>query len=169
MSLLFYFIFISILLLICIQDFKEREISWWTIPVLLICSFFLESRSLNELFTDTIVNLIFIIINLLVITVYYSIKQGHFVNIINKQLGLGDVLFFVVCCFIFSIPNFILYFLLSMVSSIFLGVLIQKIFKSAYVPLAGIMASILVLLSLSAKLFSINFIQGENWFNSLVV
>lgn len=72
-------------------------------------------------------------------------------NIVDTYLGLGDVLFLIVICTVFSPVNFILFYLLSMIVTL-TGVLIYNVVstkKTNDIPLAGAMAGMLLILLIS--------------------
>ena len=75
------------LLVVVQQDCKERTISLWTIPWILITALwyawvhpFWEAWFLGF-------NLGFLTIQLLGLTLYFSLKEGKWVNITQKYLG----------------------------------------------------------------------------------
>jgi len=82
------------------------------------------------------------------LTIYISIKNKKFINVINSSLGLGDVLFFVVVCVAFSAINFILFYVMSLlftlVGFIAYNTLVKKSVKE--IPLAGAMAMVMITL-----------------------
>jgi len=168
MQSIFYFTLILILFIITYQDFKLRMISWWTLPLVVFLSFLLENRPFDNVFSQAFINMIFILINLIVITIYFSIKNSRLVSVINSQLGIGDVFLFVVFCFMFSVLNYILFFLLSMLLSVLYGVIFQKFTKQKTIPLAGIMAFLFIVISIAGKFASLNIIQNENWVNTIL-
>jgi hypothetical protein len=159
---------IVLLILISFQDFKERQISWYLIPLTFIA--FLV-RAMNNGATDgliqgTLLNVAFIALQLLLLTIYMSIKNKKMVNIVNEYLGLGDVLFFIVLCVAFSPINFIVFYLLStfitLISFIAYRILSKK--ATVEIPLAGAMASILIVLMLTGTLMpQLNFYDDTHW------
>lgn len=163
MDIVLLIISISLLGIVVYQDFKGRSISWFLIP-LLIVSFI----SYGLLFIDIYVfstyfgiNLSLILINLLGVTLFISIKEKKLTNIIDSYLGLGDVLFFLVVTTVFSPINFIIFFLGSIfLTTLTYGViaLIKK--KQTLIPLAGAM-SVMLIITITAQQFtsSFNFYQ----------
>ena len=140
MSLLYYTFFGVALVFITYQDFKLREISWWTLPLVLLFSFLSTELAFSDLVEPTLLNLAFVGINLIAITGYFSLKNKKLVNIINTQLGIGDVLFFAMTCFIFGVPSFVLFFVSSLILSVLYVLLFQRKDTTSTIPLAGIMA-----------------------------
>lgn len=139
---------IVLLLAITFQDFKQRQISWFLIPLLFIALVIksLSIINLKELAQYTAINFSFIAIQLLLLTLYMSIKNKKFTNIIDSYLGLGDILFFVTICACFSPINFIVFYLVSIIFTLIGFVFYRAIYKSkeTEIPLAGSMSFLLV-------------------------
>lgn len=129
---------------------KHRAISWVLIPLALAGFVFKGMISENIVLKDVLLNIAFVSIQLVLLTIYMSIKNKRLLNIVNTYLGLGDVLFFVVICAAFSTLNFIVFYLLSMIVTL-TGVIAYNGFrkkKSVDIPLAGAMAVVLIVLML---------------------
>lgn len=147
---LIYIPIILVLSIITYQDFKERKISWVTLPVL-SCLFIAEtliSAPLLQLyFIQLGSNLLFILIQLSTLFIYFSLKAGKFINIINSKIGIGDILFFVTIAFAFSTINFILFYVGSLLFITILFLVLKLLFKnvSVEIPLAGAMAALLII------------------------
>jgi hypothetical protein len=129
---------------------KHRAISWVLIPLALAGFVYKGMVSENILLKDVLLNIAFVSVQLVLLTVYMSIKNKRLVNIVDTYLGLGDVLFFVVICAAFSTLNFIVFYLVSMIITL-TGAIAYNGFrkkKSVDIPLAGAMAGILIVLML---------------------
>ncbi|MGB3948985.1 MAG: hypothetical protein WBM13_13455, partial [Bacteroidia bacterium] len=141
-------IIVLLLLLIVWQDFRYRLISWPLIPLIFISfsakGFFL--KPFIELTNYTIVNICFISLQLAILTLYVSIKNKKITNIINSQLGLGDILFFISITIAFSPFNFILFYISGLIFSLACYQLFLKIKTSATkeIPLAGLLSIVLI-------------------------
>ncbi|MBL4707497.1 MAG: prepilin peptidase [Flavobacteriales bacterium] len=169
MKLFPFIIFLISLGVIVFQDFKQRSISWWILPVTLIAYLVYSDQLIDEILNSFLLNLLFIVVNLLVITIYFSIKESSLVNIVDSKIGLGDILFFVVCAFIFNLPSFILFFTFSLLLSAIIAVVFKTKMQERNIPLAGIMSGILFLLSTSSRLMSIDFMRNDEWMNSILL
>lgn len=143
MEIVLLLILISLLGIMAWQDFVFRSISWFLFPLL-----FILSVLYNVMQTDVYIfafnfsiNFLFVSILLLLLSLYFSLKSKRMVNIINKQIGLGDVLFFISAATFFSPVWYLFFFLfglmLSLVFAVFFILLKQK---QSLIPLAGIMA-----------------------------
>ncbi|OFY82845.1 MAG: hypothetical protein A3F72_01805 [Bacteroidetes bacterium RIFCSPLOWO2_12_FULL_35_15] len=147
---------VDLLLLGCLgivvfQDFKHRQISWLLIPTIFVA--FVGKALLvigvnSSLIINTIWNSTFILIQIVLLTVYMSIKNKKLVNIVNTYLGIGDVLFFIVLCAAFSPVNYIVFYLastlLTLIGFLFYNIISKKATRE--IPLAGAMAGGLLIL-----------------------
>lgn len=159
---------ILFLLLISFQDFKQREISWVLIPLIFLAFFFKATTSvtISNLITNSLFNLAFIAIQLVILTAYISIKNKKMINILHQHIGLGDLLFFIVLCLAFSPANFIVFYILSLIATLAGCIIYIKIFSKKMmdeIPLAGGMASVLIIVLLINKaVIHLNFYDDSN-------
>jgi hypothetical protein len=137
------------LIIIVYQDFKQRSISWWTIPLLLIIggiqSYFINDWQQGLQFF--LVNILFIGFQYLVLTIYFSLKEKRLVQIVNKWIGLGDWLFFIGLATLFSVVHFTMFFIFSIfLILVFFLILKNTILKQVKtIPLAGAMSLVYIL------------------------
>lgn len=139
---------------IAYQDFRYRAISWITIP-LLFSAFSIHSifaTDFNNFLQSFFFNAGFIFIQLLVVTAWFSLKSRAIINITIKYIGWGDILFFLVAAAVFSPVNFILFYLLSIFSTLVYAIGfrflkrstgIENLPNGSQIPLAGAMALLL--------------------------
>jgi len=133
-----------VLILIIIQDFKTRTIIWWSPLVLFVISLSIHYRYFEGFnFPYILTNLGFIFVQLLGLTLYFSWKKRKWVNIMIDFFGLGDILFLIPLCFIFTPINFILFFIISLLFILILSLIYQLKIKDKSnftIPFAGMMA-----------------------------
>lgn len=164
MSSLLVVILIGLLSVVIYQDFKNREISWFLIPLLLIIGITnaLISIDYKDFLTYAGINLAIVMLNLLGVTLFISLKEKKIKNIIDTYLGLGDILFFFVLTVLFSPFNFILFFIGSILltSLVYIIVMLFDKIKQPLIPLAGAMSLVLIV-ALAFQHFypSLNFYQ----------
>ena len=136
-----FFLLLIPLLIIVYQDFKQRSISWWTIPFLIFFGI-IQSMYFND-YQEGIqyffTNCLFIVFQYLVLTIYFSIKEKQLVQIIDRWIGLGDWLFFVGLATLFSPVHFIMFFISSIIFVLFVFLILKCFFlkKLKTIPLAG--------------------------------
>ncbi len=129
--------------MIAYEDFKFRAISWWWLPLLGIA---LAVPALSHiqgkmLITYFSLNALFIIIQFIILTLYFSLKNGKLINILNQYLGIGDVLFFIIIGLFFAPVLYITFFIFSLFITL-AGFLVWKSTtkNNATIPLAGALA-----------------------------
>lgn len=145
----FYIAILLVLIVITIQDFRFRAISWITIPLLFG---FIVSRSLliadsKNVLTSTFQNWAFLIFQMLFLIVYFSIRNKKFEPVIQSFIGWGDILFFIAIAPALCFGNFLLFIVLSILFILLFYVITQALrFKSnPQIPLAGIQSLFLIL------------------------
>lgn len=143
---------IGILMILVVQDFKSRAISWFIIPLLFVVYTVkaILTIEVTELLIYFGINILMVFTNLLGVGVMVSLKEKKITNILNTYLGLGDILFFIVIAVVFSPLNFFIFFMGSvLVSSIVYGLMMLTNKKQQLpFPLAGAMSLLLVIASL---------------------
>jgi hypothetical protein len=129
-------ILIFTLIIVLIQDIKERQVYWFLFPIIGICSgVLLYQNMFSELFfTTLIVNLLFVLILLLVVFLYSKLKLKA--NL-SETFGLGDALLFFALIFTFSSITFIVLFVFGLLFSLVLHLFLSRKSKQKTVPLAG--------------------------------
>ncbi|MBI2269778.1 MAG: hypothetical protein HYU69_05400 [Bacteroidetes bacterium] len=137
------------LLILAYQDFKDRTVSSIALLILFIL-FSIQSILTNSLVQAGIyfgINLFIPFIQLAGLTLYAAIKNKRFVNIIDTQIGLGDILFFVLLCTVFSPANFFPFYIGSLLVAAILFFILKKLKLSDTneVPLAGVMSVMLII------------------------
>jgi len=156
---------IGCLLVIVIQDFKHRAISWYVLPIILLGFIFKSyfSNGFQELLKFSAFNISFIIVQIIFLTTYMSIKNKKITNIIDSYIGLGDVLFFVVMCLAFSPANFIVFYISSITFTLVGFLIYKQIVKNASVeiPLAGAQALAMIVLLVMSNFTQLNFYSDD--------
>lgn len=127
--------------IVIIQDFRERAISWWTLPWVLLGGVY--SAWSSELWEPwfLLFNGGFILIQLLGVSLYFSIKHKTWVNITQHHLGLGDILFFFAITPLFSPVHFCSFFIGSLLLTLLVAGIYHLLVKHIKtIPLAGAMS-----------------------------
>jgi hypothetical protein len=155
-------ILIVILAPIVIEDFRHRQISLaWILGVLLIAIFQQLNTDLSSLniATNTIINLGIILLNYVILTLYFSIRNRKIINIKNEYLGIGDIAFLLSAAFLFSPINFICFLLCSLIFTLVFTLFTRLFFpnKLSTIPLAGLQAFFLAIILL------VMFFNYKNW------
>ena len=136
-------IFISLIGIIY-QDFSTRQIhlGWLMGWLTGICI----TVSINWMVT--LINLLLISFQLLLLTLYFSLKEKRLVYLPDVYLGWGDILFFIPLCIWFSTGNLVLFFIIGFLGTL-VGFVIFRLFRadaSPFIPLAGCLSIFLLFL-----------------------
>ena len=147
---------IVILGLIAYQDFRFRAIHWalfFVLFLLCIITGFLSSEIIHFL-QGCVFNFMFLLIQFILLLVYYSIKGISMKSVLNVFIGFGDLVFLGCIVFAFSKINFIVFYLTGMIVSLLIW-LVSQFFsdnKEKLVPLAGLISSYMIII-ISADIF----------------
>jgi len=160
---------VFVLVAIFVQDLKSRAVYWFWFPVLVclfsIDGYFVRHQLIRMQWLSASIDLLFIGAQLLLVSLYFSIKQRQWVNISRELLGWGDILFLVSIAFYFSILNYLLFYISSLII-ICVFVLLCRIFSvknNQQIPLAGLQALILIVF-LVVQLLDKNIdLTSDNW------
>lgn len=146
---------IIILLLLFAEDMQFRAIHWFWFPVLLVVLLTLKLADNRYQFnlgmaTSAASNVSFVWVQLLLVTVYFSIKERRLVNITIGLLGWGDIFFLMTVAFYLSFLNFIIFYIISlfMVLGGWLVYIFVKKNRQHHIPLAGLQSLLLASLLL---------------------
>lgn len=148
------------LLFIIYEDFRGRAIHWYWIALLLLISLLGFPWRVEWIG----VNVLLVGFQMSVLSLYFSWKAGKWVNIINRYLGLGDLLFFLPLCVLFAPANFIFFFIFSLVLSLCSHLVLQYFLPQTKptIPLAAYMAIALIAVLLGSYLFHFD-PQNDYW------
>lgn len=139
MLLFIKLILILSLLSICFQDMKDRKVYWFLFLFVTLCSGYLYyTNTLSELFlTTSLINLgiVGVILGVLALYSKYKLKTS-----LKNVFGLGDALLFIGLCVAFPITSFIVFFVFSLLFSMFIHFILKHRMKNTFVPLAGYMS-----------------------------
>lgn len=129
-----------------VQDYKSRSIHLFVfigIAVLSTAIFLLEDILMWNVIG---LNALFVIVVMMLLFLYTSVKEAQFVNIFKQYFGLGDLLFFLVVTPLLSQRNFILFFITGLVLSGLVHWLLVSKKSGKTIPLAGYLSIYLILL-----------------------
>jgi len=135
---------VLVLALMVFQDFQYRGITWYLFPLLAILLVFSAKGSFS-LF-DAGLNLGFVILIVLLLTCYFSLRNGRLLNILVGFLGLGDILL-LACLGVYLPVLLFIFFYAASLLLILVGTGTYLKFRptAGYtVPLAGLQAILLI-------------------------
>ena len=158
--LLDFFIVICLALLF-LEDAKNREVSLYILlamSVLLFCRSFVLLESPLKILELWLLNTLVFVVELLLLKMYFSYRNKMVEPIINRYLGLGDVLFISLLGLSFSTYNFVVFLLFSLSTALaasFFLIRYKKI-ESKSIPLVSLLSIPFVLLLILADRFSLD-------------
>lgn len=154
--------------MIFVQDILSRAVYWIFFPALaalFMILFAIQHHSLNNFWLPATINVSFLLIQLLAVSLWFSIKERHWVNITGELLGWGDVLFLICTACCFSPLNFFVFYIGSLLLVLLIW-LVGKSFwfrNSPHIPLAGLQALILLLVFVVALIKPHLDLYADNW------
>jgi hypothetical protein len=143
--MLFKIITIILLLLIFLQDLKGRAVYWFLFPLLALLLTVIRIQQ-HLVFVDflrgALLNLGFITLQLLTLTLYFSLKNRRWVNITAELLGWGDILFFLSIAFYLPFINYLFFYIVSLTGVLLAWLIWRSIsqHKHPFIPLAGLLS-----------------------------
>lgn len=149
MEVYYYLIVLMTCLFISVQDFKFRAVYWWLFPLLFFALGLLtyDRTGANQVTTNLFANFGFVFLQLLLLSIYFSVKERRLVNIFAHHFGVGDLLFLLSVTVYFSLFNYILFYVTSLIMVIAFTLILNQLVKKTNpkIPLAGEQALLLVL------------------------
>ena len=171
--LLFQVVAVTLLLIIFFQDMKSRSVYWILFPLLTAVLLYIEYKGdtiLINSIQSTLINLGFLIFQLVVLTIYFSIKNKALVNITESLLGWGDILLLISISVYLSVLNFLFFYIVSLVVTLLIwvcwGMFSSK--KIKYIPLAGFQSLIFILFLASDWWLRIFDLTNDGWLLNLI-
>jgi len=149
MSIIYSVLFGGLLCVIIYQDFRYRSLSISALAGGLVVAT-ASSLMLNgwkQALTFAGINILLIVVQLMGITIYFSIKKRKITNIINTYFGAGDLWFYTVVAFCFSPLNFVIFNLVSCIIILIIYAIARcATGYNSTIPFAGWMAIMLILI-----------------------
>lgn len=140
-----YLLIIALSVIIFWQDLKNRTIHVLLAILLLIVCVTINLKSDVLLFENIGLNTLFLMVNLLGIFIYYSIKNGKIVNPVNQFIGIGDFIFMLAIAPLFNLKEFILFIICGFIFSLLVHFISNYFKEVKTIPLAGYLALFIIL------------------------
>lgn len=141
-----------VLVIITIQDLKNRLISIFALLFLVILSVFYWYVNSKEIIT-ILYSVSFLFLNFTSLKVYTIITKKKKTEDLIYGLGLGDILFFIAIIPLFNTTNYILFFISGLVVSIIIHSIVSLFMKNELIPLAGYLSLYLIVFLTCIKFF----------------
>lgn len=141
------------------QDFRDRAVSWIFFPILLMLIFgqsLSNHQDVKSLIIKALINLLILIFISSGIVFYFSLKGKKLDQILNKMIGLGDILLLIAITPFFNPFFYCLFIISGSIISLIGNIIFDKLKKeeTINIPLAGNLALIfsILLLLISFKI-----------------
>ncbi|AZI24064.1 hypothetical protein EA772_01415 [Pedobacter sp. G11] len=130
------------------QDLKYRGIYWWLFPLLFLGLFahsVFVSGCMNVLMIS-LWNSSFVLLQVFLLTLYISFRKWKLTNIFEGYFGIGDLLFLISIACAFSVVNYVMFYIVSLLLCILLTLLLKynKNHSGEKIPLAGYQSLMLI-------------------------
>jgi len=158
-------------LVIIYQDLKNRLISWFLLPLLLVALMLTANINRWEDFLiNTSLNFSFLIVQYILLKIYFYVKERRTIIIIDKLIGKGDVYFIITLIFGFSIINYILVVIGGLIFSLVVFLIYSSIHKHNQntVPLAGLLSIFLLMIKTTGYIYDYNWQCDSNLINFII-
>lgn len=157
---------------ICYSDIRYRAVYWIMFPILAVELLWLKGHETGwvQIFSDAGYALVFLLLQLAILWIYFSIKHKKPIDLTKKHLGLGDVLFLIIITIYFSPVNYILFYIVSLILVLFYAVVAQSVkwIKDKSIPLAGLQAILLAIVIVITHLFPQLNVFEDYWIQNFV-
>lgn len=151
-----YLLLVTTLFFVLYSDIKYRTIHVF-LPIFLFCLSLLVNYFNEDLsFYDIVYNIGFVLINILGLIVYFSLKEKTFTNPIDTLIGFGDIVFFIAITPLFNLKEYVLFFIVGLLFSLLIHSVIFLFKKNKAIPLAGYLALFLVMNLVIKNVLQIN-------------
>lgn len=106
------------------SDFRERQVSILALScfTLVVATDAVYAGSFSQLFTNFLANLVFLLLQFLILTVYISLKKNKLTSVINSHIGSADIWIMIALALPFFWANFILFMTAALILSLLLHV-----------------------------------------------
>jgi hypothetical protein len=109
-------------------------------------------------------NMAFLLVQFLLLAVYFSVRAGTIVNITSGYLGWGDILFLLCIAFYLSPINYFVFYILSLLLVLMLVLISTSLSKrSKTIPLAGLQAFLFALVFIADWYIDVFNITNDYW------
>lgn len=127
-----------VFLVILFQDVRYRGVHWFVFPVLLAACFYYTFDQISLLQMG--LNCAFLIVLLLSLTIYLSLKENRLVAITDGYFSLGDILFLVAIAPLFELRMYMFFFVVGTISTLLIHLVVNLIRRQKTLPYAGYMS-----------------------------
>jgi hypothetical protein len=138
-----------VLLVVFVQDVLSRSVYWVCFPLLAIVllAYKLIHFQAVDVVEPALINVAFLAMQLLIVSAWFSLKRGKWINITSGLLGWGDILLLVCLACYLSVLNFLFFYVVSLILILVFWFFTQlkATNRDIHIPLAGLQALLFIL------------------------
>ena len=149
---------IIVLFIVIYQDLKFRTIHILLPILLMVLALCYNVVSFKFSLETMLLNIGFILVNIIGVVFYFSLKNKKLVNPVDSLIGLGDICFFVAITPLFNLRGYILYFVIALIGSLIIHLIENQFKKTDSIPLAGYMSMVLIVFLTGRDVLNINLV-----------
>lgn len=157
--------------IITYQDFRYRAVSWILFPIIallnLCYTLWYMHTPASVFLTNTGINAGIILSQFLFLKLYFSFREKKIAVIIDRYIGLGDIIFYLLLCLFFSPLAFITFHIGSLLFCLLLYIPLKVNGINRTIPLAGLQSLLMIILLACSELFSVTLSQ-DDWLLNLL-
>ncbi|MBR9855989.1 MAG: hypothetical protein GYB37_15715, partial [Algicola sp.] len=118
----------TVLAVVVYQDIKMRLIHS-VLPVLIFGLAIILNRN-KLVYEEWLQSILFLVFNLVVVSLYFSLKKRTLINPLNSLIGWGDILFLIALVPLFTFRAYLIYFIMGMIFSLCLFLIMRRIYTT---------------------------------------
>ena len=149
-----------------VQDFRTRTITAWLLPTIGICLLVgeMSAISTSRLLENALVNYALLAMQFFLLWLWISLRNRRWINVLNTQIGLGDIFLLICIAPAFSPFNFFLFYTLGALAAIVIHLTMTMIDEKTQdrIPLAGILGIPLILMCVVRIIAPQNFVIASD-------
>ncbi len=170
--LLLKIVILIILLLIFAQDILSRSVYWFLFPLFSISLVVVRTMQhpFSAIWPPVLINLGFLGLQLLLLSLYFSLKEKKIVNVTSHLLGMGDVLFLCSIAFYCTVLNYVFFYIASLLMVLSFWQIFQWVCsrKDKHIPLAGLQSLLFALFLASGWWMKFFDLTDDAWLLNLI-
>ncbi len=164
---------VVILGVIFVQDTRSRSVHWLLFPalaVLFVAAGLLQHHSFLQLLQTALINILFLVVQFLLVSVYFFSKQKRWVNITAELIGWGDILLLLCVCFYLPVLNYLFFYIASLIMVLVVWIALQAVSRqrNEHIPLAGLQALFLLLFLIVNRFWLHYHLTDDAWLSNLI-
>jgi hypothetical protein len=156
------FIGLGLMLIGCIgilyQDFATRYIHISFLVCLVSGIFIFRFEQIVAYPLRSVINIVYLLLMILILYLYFRLKYGK-KKFVDRYIGLGDLLLFLIFSFYYSLYYYIILLICSCILGVFFWIAMRRSAKITRIPLAGCVVIMHLTSLILSFMFSFNTLE----------